>query len=361
MRRSTIVVILFAVIVAALIGYNQYVRQQPPVEITLTVDPLVEDWIRAAVDQYNATDPRVQNGSVRIQYRVESVVGDTKAWLGQSGWTNDKHPMLWIPASSMAAQYYPSSAFQTIQPSLARTPLVWGGFRSRLEALSPSGAPVDWPIVSEALAKGTWAAVGASGIPGNINMALNDPSASSAGLGAIFTGVASLNNIDTITGEVLDGTTTSDWLRVVDDSIRGLKSVSAAEDMARYGASRVQFGLLPEAQWLTSLQDLRRTEEIRFSYPAYQFILDAPLVMWVDTTTTEVQRQAAANLGQYLMGSGQQTALQYGWRPANIEPTDSAALFAAAVPYGISVQSLTGTPVLMPARSDAEFLARELQ
>ena len=135
MRRSTIVVIIFAVIVAALIGYNQYVRQQPPVEVTLAVDPLVEDWVRAAIDQYNATDPRVQNGSVRVQYRVESVVGDTKAWLGQSGWTAERHPDLWIPASSIAVQYYPASTFQVIQPSLARTPMVWGGFRSRLAAI----------------------------------------------------------------------------------------------------------------------------------------------------------------------------------------------------------------------------------
>lgn len=360
MRRSTIVVILFGIIVAGLIGYNQYVRQQPPVEITLAVDPLVEDWVRAAVEQYNATDPRVQNGSVRVHYSVESVTGDTKAWLGQSGWNADRHPDLWIPSSSLAVQYYPSSSFEVVQPSLARTPLVWGGFRSRLEALSPSGAAIDWPIVSEALAKGTWAGVGAT-ISGNINMAINDPSASSAGLGAVFTGVAALNSTDTITSAALSGTTGRDWLQALDDSIRGLKSVSAAEDMARYGTSRAPFGLLPEAQWLMSLQDLRRTEDVTFSYPAYQFVLDAPLAMWVDAKTTEIERQAAAGLGRYLMGSGQQTALQYGWRPAESEPTDSAALFAAAAPYGISVQPLTGMPVLTPARSDAEFLARELQ
>ena len=361
MRRSTIVFILFAVIVAALIGYNQYVRQQPPVEITLSVDPLVEDWVRAAVDQYNASDPRVQNGSVRIQYRVESVVGDTKAWLGQSGWTAERHPDIWIPSSSIAVQYYPAATFEVIQPSLARTPLVWGGFTSRLTALSPSGATIDWPLIAEALAKGTWAGVGASNIPGNINMALNDPSASSAGLGAIFTGVAAVNDTNTITSAALNCNTARDWLNAVDDSIRGLKSVSPAEDMARFGASRVQFGLLPESQWLTSLQDLSRTEKIGFSYPAYQFILDAPLAMWVDANTTEIERQAAANLGQFLLGNGQQTAMQYGWRPANSEPSETTTLFAVAKEQGISVEPITGTPVLTPARSDAEFLARELQ
>ncbi len=362
MRRSTLVVILFALIVGALIGYNQYVKQQPPMQITLAVDPLVEDWVRAAVDQYNATDPRVQNGSVRIQYRVESVVGDVKAWTGQSGWTSEKHPMLWIPASSLAVQYYPSSPFQPVEASLARTPLVWGGFRSRLEALSPTGTAIDWPIVSEALKNATWAAVGNSGIQGNINMAMNDPSTASAGLAAILTGIAALNSTDTITSAVLNANPTRTWLSSVDDSIRGLRSVSAAEDMARYGASRVQFGLLPEAQWLTSLNDLRRSEDFRFSYPAYQFILNAPLVLWTDKNTTDVQKQAAAALGQYLVGTaGQQTVLQYGWRPVTNEPSESAALFAAAVPYGISVQPVPGTPVLMPARSDAEFLAKELQ
>jgi hypothetical protein len=362
MRRSTIVVILFALIVAALIGYNQYVKQQPPVEITLAVDPLVEDWVRAAIDQYNATDPRVQNGAVRVHYSVESVIGDVKAWTGSSGWNPDKHPDLWIPSSSLAVQYYPSSPFQSVQDSLARTPLVWGGFVSRLSALSPTGAELDWPIVSDALAKGTWAALGAKNIPGNINMALNDPSASSAGLGAIFTGVATLNSTDTVTSAALNGSTARSWLTSVDDSIRGLKSVSAAEDMARFGASRVQFGLLPEAQWLMAYNDLRRTEEVHFSYPAYQFILDAPMVMWSDIKTTEVEKQAAAALGQYLISNaGQQTVLQYGWRPAETEPNESDKLFAAAASSGISAQAIPGIVVLTPARSDAEYLARELQ
>jgi ABC-type sulfate transport system substrate-binding protein len=124
----------------------------------------------------------------------------------------------------------------------------------------------------------------------------------------------------------------------------------------------VQFGLLPEAQWLMAYNDLRRTDDVHFSYPAYQFILDAPLVMWSDAKTTEVEKQAAAALGQYLMSNaGQQTVLQYGWRPANSEPSDNTVLFTNAAQAGISPQAIPGTVVLTPARSDAEYLARELQ
>lgn len=152
MRRSTFVVIFFVLIAGALVGYNQYVRQQPPIEITVAVDPLVEDWVRAAINQYNAADPRIQNGSIRVQYRIESVTGDVRAWSGEAGWTPQRHPTLWIPSSTLAVQYYAGSTFQIVQPVLARTPLVWGGFRTPLEALDPA-APLDWPAVSEALQK----------------------------------------------------------------------------------------------------------------------------------------------------------------------------------------------------------------
>ena len=48
MRRGTIFLILFIVIVAGIIGLSTFLQNQPPVEITVAVNPLAEEWVREA-------------------------------------------------------------------------------------------------------------------------------------------------------------------------------------------------------------------------------------------------------------------------------------------------------------------------
>ena len=57
MRRSTIVVIVFVVAAALVVGVSQFLRAQPPLELTVAVSPLAERWVRTAVEQLNATQP----------------------------------------------------------------------------------------------------------------------------------------------------------------------------------------------------------------------------------------------------------------------------------------------------------------
>jgi hypothetical protein len=131
--------------------------------------------------------------------------------------------------------------------------------------------------------------------------------------------------------------------------------------MASRGTSVADFALLTESQWLISLSALNRRETVALSYPAHQFILDFPMALWDDASTTEVQRQAATAFGTYLAGTvGQQLPPTFGLRPAKADPDTADALFADAVPYGIQFTPGFGVIVNIPGRNEAETLLRAL-
>jgi ABC-type sulfate transport system substrate-binding protein len=132
--------------------------------------------------------------------------------------------------------------------------------------------------------------------------------------------------------------------------------------MASRGASVADFALLPEAQWLVSLNELLRQERLVFSYPAYQVLLDFPLALWDDASTTDLQRQAAAAFAAYLAGpAGQQATGTAGLRPASGVVDSSATLFTVAAPYGILADYVPAQVVPLPARAEADVLLRALE
>ncbi|MCU0511483.1 MAG: substrate-binding domain-containing protein [Anaerolineae bacterium] len=366
LRRSTIVLILFIVVIAGLLGYDRLVRTQPPLEITLAVDPLAETWVRGAVEAFNASQTTINNGTTRVRVNVTTVINDVRVWTGAAGWTAQSHPLLWLPSSSAALQYRPSNlAYTPLVPSLAQTPLVWGGFISRVQVITDDDRlPLDWPSVNAVLAAGTWAAAGATDVRGNVNMALNWPTGSMAGLAALVSGVADLGGSSTISRSSLSGSAYEAWRQPFAAAVRNAQRLgeSPAQAMASRGASVADFALLPEAQWLVSLNELLRQERLVFSYPAYQVLLDFPLALWDDASTTDLQRQAAAAFAAYLAGpAGQQAASAAGLRPASGVVDSSATLFTVAAPYGILADYVPAQVVPLPARTEADILLRALE
>lgn len=363
-RRSTIVVIIFGIIVAALVGYTQLIKSQPPLEITVAVDPLAEAWVRKAAEEFNKTGALVNNGTTRVQVNVTSTENDITVWTGKSNWTFDKHPLLWIPSSSAALQYIPTNLpYKPLKASSARTPLVWGGFQSRVNALTKNDTlAFDWSAVNEALKAGTWAGTGSTTLKGNINMAINQPGSSMGGVAALISGAASLANSTTLDRSMVSGSAYEAWINSLSDAYRNLRNTggSPAQAMAGSGVT-ADFALLPESQWLLSLSALARKEAFVLNYPAYEFVLDFPVALWDDATTTDVQRQAASAFANYLTSTvGQQLALSYGLRPTAGEPDTTATLFSTAIPYGILLEPTFTQVVSIPGRNEAETLLRAL-
>lgn len=361
-RRSTIIFILFALIVGGLIAYTQFVQNQPPLEITVAVNGLARDWIDTAATRFNATAPLVNNGTTRVQVRVQDA-NDMDVWQGNSGWTLQNHPLMWLPASTMALEFRPNNLpFTPLESSLARTPMVWGGFSSRVAVITKDDErPFDWGAVNEILAAQQWQNLGAPASWGNVNMAINDPTDSIAGVAVLISGVADLNATGSLSRDNVTSSTFDTWATSLSDSTRNLKTITPAQRMAQPGGITTPFGLLPEVQWLNSLNDLNKQETMLFHYPGFQFVLDFPLALWDDTQTTAAQREAARAFAAYLLSNeGQQLAIEKGLRPATSEPATTDSIFALAEPYGIELMPDYGLQIAIPERTIVEALLRAL-
>ncbi len=358
MRRGTIIVIVFILVAGAIVGASQFLRSQPPLEFTVAVNPLAAEWVRAAVNNFNASEPLI-NATQRIQFSV-TVTDDLPVWQGSLSWTPESHPAAWIPATSTSVTYF-SDRYTVLTSSLARTPLVWGGYASRVDVLTDNGAELlDWESVQRIADAEAWSAVGGDSRWQFVKLAFGRADQSMSGLAALFSGAAAFSDTAAISGVTRDEAFRS-WMEPIIASVPNFQTLGAdpAAAMAR-GPSSVEIAFLPESQWLLNLNGLTDDEPIIFSYPAYQFLLDFPLAVWNDNTTaTENERAAVTALSTWLLSQSEQAAVvQYGLRPAEGDPASTATLFAQAVDYGIQLQPDLTQTVTAPPRTEAQGLVQ---
>lgn len=357
MRRGTVIVLIFVTLAAVVVGLGQFLQSQPPVEFTLVVSPLAADWARDAVTRFNDTTP-VVNATQRVLFNV-TTLDDVAVWQDTAGWTPDNRPAAWLPASSVSVAYSPR--FDVVVPSLARTPLVWGAYRSRAAVVTGRGArPLDWDAVQAAAVAESWAALD-GGRPEwrFVKLAFQRPDQTMSGLVALFTAAADFANAAAVTGSAVRDSAFRAWLEPVIASVPSFQTLGAdpAAAMAR-GPSTVEIALLPESLWLKNLNGLVSSEAVVFAYPQFQFVLDFPLAAWANAAeVTDTERAAVRALADWLAAPARQMTLPtYGLRPAQVEPTRDAQLFTAAVPYGISLEPDYGQAVQAPARTEAQGL-----
>lgn len=356
MRRGPVIVLIFILLVAAVIGASQFMRAQPPLEITVAVSPLAEAWVTGAVNSFNASNPIV-NGTRRVQVKV-STIDDLSAWSdqGQSQWLTT-HPSAWIPASLASLGYANRLSFEVVQPSLAQTVLMWGGFSDRVDALTDKGAhPLDWNDVYHVASLQRWANIPSADADwGNVNLAFNRPDGSMAGLAEVFSGAAAFKGNANIDGATIVSGDFEDWMSPILTSVPNYNTLgtSVAQTMAARGSSVGDLALLPESEWLNNLsgQLVSSGNPIRLSYPAYPFVFDFPLLRWQGMTDDE--NKAVAALGSWLLAQHPET---YGLRPATGLPPQTAKLFADAESYGVELSPDLSQPLQAPPRAETQRL-----
>lgn len=355
MRRTTLVVILFIIVVAIVVGVSQFLQNQPPVELTVVINPLAESWLRESITRFNDSQP-VVNATQRVRFTI-SVMDDLAIWQGTAGYTPENHPAAWIPTSSTSVSY--ADRYEIVRPSLARTPLIWGGYASRVNVASAAtDGSFDWATVQNAASEQRWDALpNGQASWGFVNLAFARPDVTMSGLGALWMGAASYHDNGDISGAATRDTTFRAWMQPVIESVPNFQTLGSdpAASVAR-GPATAAMALLPENLWLNNLRGLTDDEAFTFSYPAYQFMLDFPLAGW-QGQTTEIEQLAVQALGDWLSQPEQQSrAIASGLRPAQGEPAETATLFAAAGPSGILLEPDYGTPVVAPSRTDAAGL-----
>jgi len=360
-QRGTIFIVLFIVIAAAIIGLSRFLGSQPPVEYTLAVDPLAQSWAETAVAAFNASQPTVSGH--RIQFRVVAT-DDLTVWQGQSGWTTKNHQDAWLAASSASVGYARANGLNLVDVtgSLARTPMVWGGYTSRADLLTTSGAiPLDWPQVQGAAQKmqlSNWMALGGESSWGFLKLGFGQANTKMAGLAALFTAAANFSQKPDLTQTALSNQPFRTWLLPVVKSKPSFANNGDPVISMTRGPSTIEIAMFPEAQWLLNIKGMINQEEVRVNYPAYQFVLDFPLVSWQDDSPTNADRQVAVKqLGDWLSNAQQQAKLpDYGLRPATTEPTQANDLFRVAIQYGISFTPSYGQAVIPPSANETRGL-----
>jgi hypothetical protein len=349
--RTTLLLIIIVVLIAVVFGANQFLQSQPPVAVTVVVDPLAEAWAKAAANAYNASSPIV-NGTVRVQVQIQ-VMDDLDVWRGNPNWTSQNHPDAWLASSSLSLSYLsPNIALGMINPSLARSPLVWGGFRNRLERITTT-LPFEWDAVQAAADAARWQNLGVQDDPANVNMAIAWPSNSMAGIGALMTAAASYGDSPSFDRNLLISPEFTAWWQPIKDAVLNSErlGVNPAATMASRGTSAADFALLPEVLWLQALDGFDSANFV-LAYPEYQFVLDFPYSVWSDSQTDANSKAAAEAFGLFLAGEqGQSLAVANGLRPVNAEPGSSANAFNAALPFGILLEPSYGTAITAPSRS----------
>lgn len=345
--RSTIVLIIFVLLIGGIFGINQFVISQPPLEINIVVDPLAEDWLMAAAQEYNSQNVIINNSS-RVQVTIQ-VRDDRDIWRGNPSWNSQNHPDAWIASSSLSLDYTPSSLpFEIVNESLAYTPLVWGGFQNRVDMITENGVQAfDWNSVQSTTAGTSWSD------GGFVNMAINWPTGSTAGLGALVTAIASYQEDVSINRAVLSDSSFTTWFQSIEDSVRNSERFGGnpAQVMATRGTSAADFALLPESQWLTQMSSLLERGDISFAYPVYQFPLDFPVAIWSDSSTSDSTRSAVESFANFLSTEGASIALDYGFRPVNSLLDENASLFANAINEGILFELPASETVIVSDRS----------
>ena len=364
-RRGIIVLVIFILIVAGIIAASQFISNQPPLEITIAVDPLAENWVRQVAEDFN-NDNVLINNTRRVRVNI-TTISDVDVWRsGSNQWSVDNHPDAWIPAHSASIDYLQNSniSMQIVTPSTARTLLVWGGYASRADVLTDNGTTsLDWAEVVNAAEQESWSALGGEDSWRFVNLAFALPDSTMNGLGVLFSGASAFSQTPVLSSTQIRNNELFDWFQPVINGVPNFNTIG--DDVGAFFArstASADIAITVESQWLNNLDAIIDSEDMRFSYPEYPFVFDFPLAQWESSDLSSDVQSAIGAFGDFLMSSGQQnTTVDFGLRPATNDPTASAQLFVAGEPYGIQLTPNMSNPIQPPSVNDIQFLIQQFQ
>lgn len=365
-RRSLIILGIFILVVVGIIVASQIISNQPPIEITLAVDPLAEAWVRQVVTEFNDENILVNN-TRRVRISIITI-SDMDVWRGDGSneWTPEDHPDMWIASHSATLGYARNAniPMQTLSGSTARTVLVWGGHRDRVDVLTNNGATsLDWGDVVQATGVESWEALGGQSSWQFVDLAFALPDRTMAGLAVLLSGASAFNETPMLDTNAVRNNALFDWLQSVISSVPNFNTIGddVGAFFARSSAS-ADIALTVESHWLTNLDSILRDGDITLSYPEYPFVFDFPLAQWEDDFVSGDVRAGIRAFNDFLLNSESQNAtVDFGLRPANSNPDSSASLFTAGEAYGIQLSPMLDNPIQPPSANDVQILLQQFQ
>jgi hypothetical protein len=324
-----------------------------PIVLDVAVAPLIRPWVSAAADAYNRTSPSTNGRSITVRVQEQDSLD---VWgEGGSVWSPSSHPDVWIPEAEYDLRYAEATglSFETLEASVAATPLIWGAYTSRGAVIEQNFGGFSTQAVQQAAEAEQWSEIGGASQWGFIKLAFARPN-------SVDTGFASLLTLAGSSGIEFSDAAVHTWLEPLINAVPnfGTLQVDPASVMATRGSSTAEIALLPEAQFLIHWGELNRSESMTLYYPSETILLNFPFAAWDGQDAAE--RRAAEAFATFLRADAQQQAVsEQGLRPAA-----PSVDFAAATPFsavGDMLQSALPTSITPPERADVLGLLRWFQ
>lgn len=308
-----------------------------PIEITVAVNPLAEEWVKSAVQSFNGQRKQVNGRVITITLQVQDGL---PIWTSPGQWSMTNHPLVWIPEITQAVEYANETGlkYSVLQPSLASTVMMWGAPTDRAQVLENQYGALDWKSVQQACTT-SWEQIGGQVAWGRfVKPGFAQPDRYTSGMAAALVGVADYEGQSSISAASVNDPALSDWFKPVFQSVPNFATLGAhpAQTIAARGVSVADVALLPESEWLVNYRSLTaKVGALTLVYPAYQFWFDFPFAVWDSPEVTTQERAAAQQFLDFLSSSDQQRrAASFGLRQADGTPA-VADLFQQAVSAGV--------------------------
>ncbi len=363
--RTRSKVIFAAIIIMALVivGVSLLLNQgaapgsgltvEKPAEVNIRILSAipVETWVRETAAQYNAENHKVGGAVVHVEIVTmdglialskwdKDAFGTLPADADPLNLTEEQKksladfPTAWIADSRylvelanvpyktrLGRDVFLTDGEYRARP-LAISPMVWGIYNSRAEALLNKYPEINWRTIHDAaLVKGGWGELGGDPTWGFFKPVIPNPQKNIGGLEAMVSAAGEYYNNTRIDVDLISQKDFQAWLLELMKAVTGLGVSSyTAEDFALFGYSVGDGGLLLESDLLQNMQGMqnRWEDNMNIYYPKFLTWHDFPFAVWVGPETTALQKNAAIDFEQYLLNDPQQQrALAYGLRPAN--------------------------------------------
>lgn len=314
-----------------------------PVIVTLAYSTEKESWLKAAVERFAATNPRIGGRSIQIVLEGKGsreIVSDIVQGSSQ--------PTVFSPASMLQIEQLRSAwAAKSSSPiigtgtdaprPLVITPLVLLAWEKRAEPIKQALAGDFWKQIQSKL--GTR--------DGITHFGHTNPETSNSGAQTLLLLAYAYNGSSELSLAQAQDVGFRDWLRGVEQAVPTDEESTSTlmTDMLRFGPSKYDFVAIYENLAIEAMSRpaVSSNGGLRVIYPPATILSDHPYAILNATWVTSEQRQAAAQFRDFLLSREmQQLALDsYGFRPVSsqvqINQSDPLNPFVRYVTSGIQI------------------------
>lgn len=353
-----IAICLVALAITALIGPLGYAPfplirapARPPVTVTIWYSTEKREWLEAAKQQFEATNPTSNGRPIQVQLKGLGSP-EIAQRVASRDWRGETPPTAVSPASGIWLSMFNvpvATAGAEAPQSLVISPLVVVGWEDRAKVLWPNGPKDFWHDLHDALVnQGGWKALGGNENWGPVKFGHTSPLTSNSGAQTlILLAYAFHNNKSSgLTSADVSDPSFAQWLAEIEGGVAGFGDSTGTfmNDIATKGPSQYDFGIVYENLALQSMDaaQQRQGQALRIFYPPVTLLSDHPFAVVDGDWAKSEERAAAVVFRDFLRSNAiQKLALQYGFRPADpsvaITSDDAGNPFKKFAPNGVQI------------------------